>query len=495
MIDNKDKILFYKKLCTNCDYVLQNNLSIERVSISSLHVLNEHPSNLSKYNHLFNQKLGFRIKESYKSAIIQIKELLSSYNKKDVSHKEILKETDVVFISHLLNVNQIGKEDFYFGNLPEILIKEGFSTNVILTNNVRSSISNIKLWDHHMARRVILKKILNFKEEINLRFRLSHELKVLTKELNTTTESNLKKVYQFAIDEVLSTRSIVSLRFYIQFKQLFQILRPKVLILTYEGHSWERLAFAAAREIIPEVKCIGYHHTINFRLQYASNRLLGNNFDPDIILTAGDISKNQFRNIFNENLVKVKTLGIHRRFNNKELDLISFDKKPTCLIVPDGIISEVLILFNFAISAAKSNPYINYIFRLHPVVSLQNLKRNYVEFNDLPLNFIFSSNTLQDDINFSRWVLYRGSNAAVYSVMFGLRPFYLENEGELTIDSLNNLITWKKKVKNIQEFINLALMDLTISDSELNKESFDAINYCNNYFLPLNSNVLLEELK
>ena len=79
--------------------------------------------------------------------------------------------------------------------------------------------------------------------------------------------------------------------------------------------------------------------------------------------------------------------------------------------------------------------------------------------------------------------------------MFGLRPFYLENEGELTIDSLNNLITWKKKVKNIQEFINLALMDLTISDSELNKESFDAINYCNNYFLPLNSNVLLEELK
>ena len=97
---------------------------------------------------------------------------------------------------------------------------------------------------------------------------------------------------------------------------------------------------------------------------------------------------------------------------------------------------------------------------------MQNLKRNYVEFNDLPSNFIFSSNTLQDDINFSRWVLYRGSNAAVYSVMFGLRPFYLENEGELTIDSLNNLITWKKKVKNIQEFINLALIDLTISDSE-----------------------------
>ena len=193
MIDNKDKILFYKKLCTNCDYVLQNHLSIERVSISSLHVLNEHPSNLSKYNHLFNQKVGLRIKESYKSAVVQIKELLSSYYKKDVSHKETLKETDVVFISHLLNVNQIGKEDFYFGNLPEILIKEGFSTNVILTNNVRSNISNIKLWDYHMARRIVLKKILNFKEEINLRVRLSKELKILTKELNKIAKGEVAK--------------------------------------------------------------------------------------------------------------------------------------------------------------------------------------------------------------------------------------------------------------------------------------------------------------
>jgi hypothetical protein len=495
MIYNKEKALWYKNLCEKCDYVLQNNLSIERVSISSLHVLNEHPSNLSKYSHLFNKGKGRRIKESFKSALIQIKELLSFYYKKERNNNEPLTETNVVFISHLLNKEQIGKEDFYFGNLPETLKKEGFSTNVILTNNIRFNISNVKLWDHQMAGRVILKKILNFKEEINLRFRLSKELKVLTKELNKTKESNLKKVYQFAIDEVLSSRSIASLRFYIQFKQLFKILRPKVLILTYEGHSWERLAFAAAREIIPEVKCIGYHHTINFPLQHASNRLLGNNFDPDIVLTAGDISKNQFQKYFNQNLVKVKTLGIHRRVINKDVNSIRFNESSTCLVVPDGIISEVLILFNFVISAAKNNPNIKYIFRLHPAVSLQSLKKSYPEFNELPFNFIFSNNSLQDDINTSRWVLYRGSNAAVYSVIFGLRPFYLEMDGELTIDSLSNLNTWKKKVKNIEQFIKFALKDLTISDSDLYQESIDAINYCNSYFLPLNNNVLLEELR
>jgi uncharacterized protein YlaN (UPF0358 family) len=68
-------------------------------------------------------------------------------------------------------------------------------------------------------------------------------------------------------------------------------------------------------------------------------------------------------------------------------------------------------------------------------------------------------------------------------------------DGELTIDSLSNLNTWKKKVKNIEQFIKFALKDLTISDSDLYQESIDAINYCNSYFLPLNNNVLLEELR
>jgi len=103
MIYNKEKALWYKNLCEKCDYVLQNNLSIERVSISSLHVLNEHPSNLSKYSHLFNKGKGRRIKESFKSALIQIKELLSFYYKKERNNNEPLTETNVVFISHLLN--------------------------------------------------------------------------------------------------------------------------------------------------------------------------------------------------------------------------------------------------------------------------------------------------------------------------------------------------------------------------------------------------------
>jgi hypothetical protein len=41
------------------------------------------------------------------------------------------------------------------------------------------------------------------------------------------------------------------------------------LVTTYEGHSWERLCFALAKEAKPLVKCIAYQHAPIFKYQHA----------------------------------------------------------------------------------------------------------------------------------------------------------------------------------------------------------------------------------
>ncbi len=66
--------------------------------------------------------------------------------------------------------------------------------------------------------------------------------------------------------------------------------RPRALLVTYEGHAWERQAFAAARGVDPDIRCVGYQHTILFPRQHAIRRSLGWPFDPDVILTAGDVT-------------------------------------------------------------------------------------------------------------------------------------------------------------------------------------------------------------
>jgi hypothetical protein len=495
MLVNQSRIKWYKELCEKCDIILHKSSSNVRMSISALHVLNEHPSNLAKYSALVNSKL--KLNKSFKSALIQIKELLNS-----IKYKKLIKagckidETSVVFISHLLNPSQIGKEDFYFGDLPELLSNAGFPSNIILTNNTRLNFNEFVsgLWKENMQKRIILKKVLSIKNEFKIRRLLNKENRILKKELNDIQDPLLNYFYKFAIKESHSYESITTLRFYFQIKVLLSKLRPKVLILTYEGHAWERLAFAAAREILPKVKCIGYNHTINFPLQHASLRLLGKNFDPDIIYTAGNITKQQFQDSFSKTNIKIETIGIHRRITSETPKIDFFNKKPVCLVLPDGIVSEVLFLFDFVILAANRQKSIKYIFRLHPIISLKSLKEKYKIFNNIPSNVEFSTANLLDDFNNSRWVLYRGSNSAIYSVIYGLRPFYVQMRDELPIDSLYNLNTWKKSIANIEQFINFAMNDLNLSESVLTEESKEAIHYCNNYFTPLNFNNVLKDL-
>ncbi len=480
----------YSKLHEACDKVLLSDLHPTRIAIPWLHVLNEHPANLAKYLDISdgNPKVNY----SLKSLFTQFLGIWRSIwlKKSNLSKQQV---PDVLFISHLLNEGQIGaSEDFYFGNLPEILHSKGFKSSVVLINHTENNLSDIsRRWASHLSPRIILSKSLSVRKEFALRKKLKQESTFLIKSAENLEDKFLKDIYGFASEEALSVSAISTMRIYMQILEMCEIFKPKAIVVTYEGHAWERLAFQAARISRTDVKCIGYNHTILFPRQHAALRPLNSEYDADIILTAGDITQKHFQRRLPN--AAVHSMGIHRRFSSITLDLVS-DRPHNCLVIPDGIVSEIVFMFDFAITAALSNSDINYIFRLHPIISKDRLLVDYPRFAELPNNVEFSNRSISDDFNLCRWVLYRGSNASIYAVISGLRPFYIKKDGELPIDCLYEVNSWKKVISDTDDFIIQMQMDLQEIPDTLSFEAKNTIDYCNSFFKPLNDSLLQELL-
>lgn len=408
--------------------------------------------------------------------------------------REAASPVDVMFVSHLLNEKQVGAAgDFYFGSAPEALIEQGASACVVLRNQTKLAATGLEArWSVKMARRIVVPDTLCFRQEFGLRRKMAAEAQSLGTDGGGGQTEIDGRVRTEARRQTRSSASLSTLRLYYQILDLVTRLRPKAIVVTFEGHAWERLAFAAARQALSNVICVGYHHTILFPRQHAALRPLGARFDPDAILTAGIINERRFRQAYASKPINVATMGIHRR--QKE----TVDRDPVlnhrCLVIPDGIISEVVFLFDFALEAARQAPEISFVLRLHPMVTRTELIKRYPRFGNLPSNFIFSNLSLTEDFKRIRCALYRGSNAAIYAVIAGLRPYYVYREKELAIDCLHQLQSFKKIVLTPAEFIGAVKDNFAQDHLTFKRESSEAIDYCKNYLMPLNLNVMFDIL-
>jgi len=483
----------YDKLCASCDELLvTSDVTIERMAIAWLHVLNEHPSNLAKYSN-FSAGLPAKPGVALKSALIQLWQWAGGRATAGAA-PDAASPVDVLFVSHLLNEAQVGAaEDFYFGNAPEALAKQGASACVVLNNNTKLAAAGLDArWPAQMARRIVLPHALSLRREFSLRRKMAAEARRLGASGGVEHSEFDKKVRTEARRQTRAISSLSTLRFFHQILDLVTLLRPKAIVVTFEGHAWERMAFAAARQVVPGVVCVGYHHTIIFPRQHAALRPLGRRFDPDVILTAGTISEKCFREAYASRPVTVATMGIHRR--QKEASVRDPMANVACLVIPDGIITETVFLFDFALDAARQAPEISFVLRLHPIVSRPSLVQRYPRFGALPPNVSFSSVGINEDFQRAQCVLYRGSNASIYAVIAGLRPFYVAREREMPIDCLHQMQSWKKVVHTAAEFVAIAREDRAQDDLARGREAAEAVAFCQSYFMPVSLDVLFDTL-
>jgi hypothetical protein len=123
----------------------------------------------------------------------------------------------------------------------------------------------------------------------------------------------------------------------------------------------------------------------------------------------------------------------------------------------------------------------------------QTLQAHLPELVTPPGNMEFSppERPLVDDCGSARWAVYRGSSAVLTAISTGAEPVYLGNEPEaLRIDVLRGRTGFGRVFASIAELAGAIRPELFSPEQRR-----AAIAYAQNYYTPLNPEVLLRILR
>ena len=493
----------YMELCEACNDVLQlPDSKIERVAIPWLHIIREHPIVLAKYDNLFvlKKEPGNTLKTligNFYNKLRWWRQIFRSIRSDGhpwFGEGDFPREIDYLFISHLLNPNQYSKvDDFYYGTMPNDLIKKNRS--VVVASISHFSNHRSSYYENFVKSNVpqlFFSDSIGLKKEVAIRKRLkieSSKLRILAKNEKLTLK---KRIFQGASRQVLTQGAHGTLRIEHQIKALVSWLMPKAIIVPYEGHAFERIAFSTARLASPTIKCVSYQHTGVFRLSNAIRQTLSSQYNPDIILTAGSDGKLELERTPSLKDIPVSILGSTRgkvEYSGAP-EIKSLKNGYACLVIPEGFNSECMSLFRFSLICARQSPDIKFVWRLHPSITFDHLKSNYQELRNLPENIILSTDTFENDIKRCNWVLYRGTTAIYKAISGGLRPIYLSIPDEISIDPLYKLKIWRTIVIKPVDFFNCINKDIN-SFWEYHFDNFEmAKEVCEKQFSGINIEVL-----
>jgi len=433
---------------------------VEMLSHNNLHLIREHQIFLNKYELIFIKNfLKFILNCTFRSILgfFSVFYSLRNIYQNNKFSKFTNKQDDILFVSHFLNTSILGKDDFYYGKLPEEL--KGKNT-ILYINHQKKWYTNLKpYWPLSITNRVLLSKNTNLINEFFLISKiLFNFFRYLINIFFSKSILDLK-INIFLMSTYFSNSTLFNLRMYYQFLYYFRKVKVRSVIFTFEGHAWERLLVLAARKSGVK-KIIAYQHANISKFQNSIFTFHGI-FKIDKILSSNFHGFKKLSEIY-KSIELIGSLRVNRetKLNNFEV----FNKKSyhSCLIVPDGILSECFLMFNFSLEAARLNKNIKFIWRLHPLITFEMLK-NKINFEDLPSNIILSNNSIEKDISISSWVVYRASTAVLNAALSGLRPIYLPDKDNLQIDPLYFLNKkWKKCCSNPCSLINIINNDIKL---------------------------------
>jgi hypothetical protein len=473
----------YEQLCAECDCILREEgaSDLAVMSTSWLHVLNEHPANTMKYE-AAPSVLAIALLRFASTTLGRIFLAVVRHRRRVPLASEA--RSRVLVFSHLVNLGHLKlASDFYFGLLPQQLAASGKPTVVAMLNHTGAAVRDVAPDPAVPAQqRVVLDLLLAPREEAAIardQWRAFRKLRRPRAGVRPCTS------VRAALD-ALGGSTAANIRFHRQSLALARRLLPDTVVATYEGHAWERLAFHAARQANPRVRCIGYQHAVVFPLQHGIRRSLGPRLDPDVVVFAGAAGHDWFRerSDFQPRMSVVGTPRHDPEVHDIRGKLGSARAHPSCLLVPDGTVGECLAVFRFGMACAQQMPQIRFVMRLHPVVSLDALRRLEPALGHLPGNLEISAQPIEADFRANAWAIYRGSGAGVRAAMVGLRPLYLDDpQLGMRIDPLSTLGAWRRDVRTAADVESVILGDLSQTPEQVESDYAAARAYLQAYFL------------
>lgn len=471
-------------IVNRCDAVLtEYSHGVSIAGIAWLHVLNSHPANQAKYIHVFYKRSIGQLVTGFASRLFAICTdiFLSAFANN--GNRRMPSPIDILFISHLVNADAKPEDpDFYFRELPAYLRSVHYTTAVALMQHTKE----LKSWSRPVTGEGVVKCM------IPRRLGLGNELALTGKAVRTwflfmqksfrAKDKTGKKFFSELAWNAFSIDTLRASRMYEVVRSMITETKCKTVVLTWEGHSWERLVCLAANTSANRVFTVGYQHTILFPSSHALKRSISAEYDPDLILTPGTITKD----ILVSSLpgMNIQEYGSPRITTRLQHDP-SRTLQQACLVAPEGLMEENIRMFSFAVATARMVPQVSFVFRTHPTIKFKEVQEKDDRLLHLPENIVISSHAdINKDIDRCGWVLYRSSSVSFVAALSGLRPICLQVKDELPNDPMYALSGWRLYVQEPGELAGIITSDMQKTASEIEMERQPAIAFSQAYMKP-----------
>ncbi len=437
--------------------------------------------NLKNISLLYKLRLRAKFYISFLKILFDIFKVNNEKIFLDNKSKIYQKNYDVIFITHLVNEKQFKSTfDNYFGNLINETSKKGYSVLQIFIPHIKLNKKNFikylkkeKGYDSYLFDGNSVTFKAKLKTIISL---LRERQKFLELSRNMTGYKSHLSLY--TAESFLFRNNFCNFIYGLQIEDIIKNTKSKNIITTFEGYSWERLFYYLSRKNNPLINCIGFQHTIIFKYQHSLTRLLRKEWNPDFILSSGDISTAIFNKKMSQE-ISIKTLGNPKSHNpiNKQINVNN-----GILFIPSGDKEEVYFFTKFAFNFAEKYPELKVIIRFHPMINSINFIKSFPKLD----NFNISKSNIEFDSKKSRYVVYSTSTAVFESISLGCIPIRLH------WNSVNDLSDplWQLKSKLFKKIV---CQDDLFKVIDNNKYSDKNEYKLNKIFLNLNQD--LEQLR
>jgi hypothetical protein len=445
----------FDRLAAVCRDALQTARSADEVALSHLHLRNYHPEHLSSYGNLAGEAASASgwVRKVLRQAALPI---LGAIKRPRWCVGDALpKQTDILFLSHFNSIAQCKSAgDVYFGGIPK-QVQEALGRSALVASIDHTWLGQAKIlseWIGDTVPRVVLSRLSNSSQELGFARRLRRAARSKAYPSNPIGRGLQRLISR----DPITGPALTALRTGAQVEQLVRVLKPKLVIATYEGHPWERLAFQSARKAKPDIVCVGYHHTMLVPGTSCAGWGVGSDFNPDVIMTSGDLAKTWFKQQPDLNGISIQTLG-----SIKALTMEGAGKPApagqSCLVAPEGILSETLLLLGLAFRTAKRLPGQKFVIRLHPVLGRKTVERALGTSSPRPTNVQWSNESLDHDLEHASSLLYRGSSVVFNAVRAGVRPIYFAlDRSSFSIDPMEPVEQgWRRTVASDEDLADV----------------------------------------
>ena len=426
--------------------ISQNNIQNLNF-ISNIFFVRDHINFNTKYQFIESKnKIFYFLKILIMFVLKRINSIRYNFQKKIIIGK--LSNFDYVFITHIMkNEKHNLKQDYIYGKLFDEILKKNQKICLIFFNQTKFHIKHLKsnFKENKNITYILFNNKANFFTDI-LNFELLIKLLI---ELLKNKKNISKKIFLFLIYSIFEEETLSNIRIFKFFSNLKYFKFNKV-ILTYEGHSYERNIIKALKEN-NSCEVYAYQHSGIYEGSHGIfQNKYPNNILPDKFLLSGKVGYNLFKKKFksyNANNFIIIGSPRYQKVKVKKYDNLN-NKSKNILLLPDGTSYETSHYIDLANKLAHRYKEFTFFLKFHPSQYL------FINKNPKLNNLIYLKQDIQTTLknNNFKFAIYSSTTSILNVISNGIIPIYFLGTKNLQSNPIYMFYEKRFSVNQIEDF-------------------------------------------